>query len=153
MSEKESPQSRMADLAAKLGTDTARKVLPTKFATAFDDAVQQPKREAIRYNNAPLDKDRVENKPTDNIDQKVYWFPESYNALRIELYENWPELWKLVGWPMAFDAVKFCEFMDAALDTKTTFDTHTVDGICKKYLDLLRAKRGLSALHTPSEKA
>ena len=150
----EKPASdRVADLAAKLGADKITKTLPTKFATAFDDAANQPKNEAIRYNNAPLDKDRVENKPTDNIDQKVYWFPASYNALRVEMHDNWPNLWQLVGRAMAFDAVIFCQLMDAALDTKTTFDTHTVDGICKKYLDLLRAKRGLSSLHTPSEKA
>ena len=54
---------------------------------------------------------------------------------------------------MAHDGPVFLELMDAALDTKTTFDTATVGGICAKYIDLLRNKRGLSSIHTTGEKA
>lgn len=139
-------------LADRLGLT---KVLPTKFATPFEDALNLPKQEAYRYNAAPLDKDTGDkrNNPNDHILEKTYFFPEPYNALRIELYENWPKLWEVVGYVMAYDGPVFVELMDAALDTRTTFDTATVGGICAKYLDLLRAKRGLSPLHTPSEKA
>ena len=143
-------------LAEKLGiAGKQTHVLPTKFATPFDDARALPKQEAHRYNAAPLDKDTGDkrNNPNDHILEKTYWFPESYNALRIELFQNWPNLWQAVGYVMAYDGPVFCELMDAALDTKTTFDTATVGGICAKYLDLLRNKRGLSDLHTRSEKA
>lgn len=157
MPTEDSKPSQLFDLARKLGVADraphAQQILPTKLATALDDAMQLPKKEVHRYNNAPLDANRVENKPTDNFDQKIYMFPESYNALRIELSENWKNLWELAGYPMAYDGIRFCQILDAALDTKTTFDTHTVDGICKKYLDLLRNRRGLSSLHTQSEKA
>lgn len=153
-----SNQNKLSDLAAKLGLEGAQsRTLPTKFATAFDDAAALPKHEVHMYNNAPLDSEPgrchapvAENA---NFDQKVYMFPESYNALRRELYEYWPNLFGLVGYAMAFDAVRFIELMDAALDTKTTFDSQKVDGTCKKYLDLLRNKRGLSNLHTAAEKA
>lgn len=134
-----------------------KKTLPTKFATAADDAMNLPKTEVHNYNNGPVDSEpgrmHAPAKPNANFDEKVYMFPESYNALRVELHDNWPTLFKVVGWYMAFDAVRFIEEMDNALDTKTGFDSAKVDAICKKYLDLLRAKRGLSALHSPSEKA
>jgi hypothetical protein len=81
-----------------------------------------------------------------HISEKVYLFPESFNALRIEMDSNWPQLWKAAGWYMAFDSITFIEQMDAALDTKTTFDSAKVDAICRKYLNLLRNKRGLSDL-------
>lgn len=129
-----------------------KKVLPTKFATPLDDAANLPKQEAHDYSSAlPLDNEPGRmNKPAPpgaHISEKVYLFPESYNALRTELDTNWPELWKAVGWFMAFDAVTFIEMMDAALDTKTTFDSQKVDAICKKYLNLLRNKRGISSIH------
>lgn len=135
-----------------------RTVLPTRFATAADDAAQLPKQEAVNHNaNAPLDsepgrmhKPAAENAP---FDEKVYLFPESYNALRIELHDHWPNLFKVVGYWMAMDASTFIELMDDALDQRTTFDTQMVDAICKKYLDVLRNKRGLSSLHTDGEKA
>jgi len=146
-----------SDLAAKLGikSDARLPVLPTKFATAFEDAAALPKHEVHNYNAAPLDKDTGDKQAPENanIDQKTYWFPESYNALRTELYTNWPTLFKAVGYAMAHDGVRFIEMMDAALDTKTTFDSAKVAGICAKYIDLLRAKRGLSPLHSASEKA
>lgn len=144
-------------LADKLGItgDKLTKILPTKFATPFEDAANLPKQEANRYNAAPLDKDTGDkrNDPNDHILEKTYFFPESYNALRRELHDNWPNLWQAVQYVMAYDGPVFVELMDAALDTKTTFDTATVGGICAKYLDLLRNKRGLSSLHRPSEKA
>jgi hypothetical protein len=144
-------------LAERLGisADKQTKVLPTKFATPLEDAFNQPKQETHRYNNAPLDKDTGDkrNDPNDHILEKTYFFPDSFNALRVELHDNWPNLWQAVQYVMAYDGPVFVELMDAALDTRTTFDTATVGGICAKYIDLLRAKRGLSPLHTTSEKA
>jgi len=145
----------MAEESKPLAERLGIKVLPTKFATPFEDAANLPKHESHMYNNAPLDKDTGDQRadPNANIDQKVYWFPEAYNALRIEMHEHWPSLFAAVGWFMAHDGIRFIECMDAALDTKTTFDSAKVNGICAKYLDLLRNKRGLSSLHLPSEKA
>lgn len=125
-----------------------KKTRPIRFATPMDDAANLPKTEAINYSsNLPLDNEpgRMHKPVSENahISEKVYMFPESFNALRRELYENWPNLWLAVGYFMAMDASRFIELMDAALDTKTTFDTAKVDAISKKYLNLLRAKRGV----------
>ena len=140
------------DLSKKLGIDK-RTVLPLRFATPMDDAANLPKHQAVDYSSAlPVDSEpgRMHKapRPGENFDEKVYMFPESYNALRRELYENWPQLFAAVGGPMALDAVHFIELMDAALDTKTTFDSAKVASISLKYLNLLRNKRGLSSLST-----
>lgn len=85
--------------------------------------------------------------PKANFDQKIYMFPESYNALREELYNHWPNLWELVSWCMAFQAEDFVAIMNGALDMKLQVDGNKVDATCQAYLDALRAKRGLSKLH------
>lgn len=77
-----------------------------------------------------------------NFDQKLYYFPESYNALRRELVTNWPELWKLVGWPMAYAANMFVGRMNDALDLNVTLDSSKVDAICSEYYQALLKKRG-----------
>lgn len=128
-----------------------RTVLPLRFATEQDDAANLPKHEAHNYSShLPLDNEPGRmNKPADanaHVSDKVYLFPESFNALRTELDQNWPSLFATVGYFMVFDAVRFIELMDAALDTKTTFDSDKVSAICHKYLNLLRNKRGLSSL-------
>lgn len=136
---------------------STKKTLPTKFPTAFEHEANLPKHEMHNYTGGKVDSEpgRMTKEAPKNahISEKVYLFPESYNALRVELHDNWPHLWKAVGWYMAFDAITFVEQMDAALDTKTTFDSFKVDAICKKYLDLLREKRGLSPLHSAGDKA
>lgn len=128
-----------------------RTVLPTKFATPWDDAAQQPKHEARNYSeHLPMDAGRQStHKPVASdapLEDKVYYFPESYNALRVYLHDAFPNLWQVVGHAMAFDAVKFIEMMDAALDMKTTFDSAKVGAICHRYLNALRAKKGLSPI-------
>lgn len=125
--------------------------LPTKFATPLEDAANLPKHESTDYSSAlPVDNEpgRMHKPAPENahISDKVYLFPESYNALRIELHDNWPQLWQAVSYYMAFDSVTFIEQMDAALDCKTTFDSAKVSAICHRYLNLLRNKRGLSSL-------
>lgn len=126
--------------------------MPVKFATDADDLANLPKKEAVDYSSAlPLDNEPGKmHKPARdgaNFDEKVYMMPESFNALRRELDSYWPSLFARVGYAMAFDAISFIEMMDGALDTKTTFDSAKVDGICNKYLNLLRNKRGISSIH------
>lgn len=137
--------------AAVEGT-SKRTVLPLRFATEQEDMANLPRIEAKDYSSAlPLDSEPGKmNKPAAknaHISDKVYMFPDSFNALRAELCTNWPTLFTRVGYVMAFDSVRFIELMDAALDLRTTFDSAKVDAICKKYLNALRAKRGLSKIH------
>ncbi len=125
------------------------KVLPTKLPTALEHEANLPKQEVTDYSSAlPVDTGRSEHKPATGNDlaDKIYMFPESYNALREELVTNWPNLWDMVGHAMAFDAITFIELMDASLDQKTTWDSAKVGAICHKYWNELRAKRGLSRL-------
>lgn len=93
----------------------------------------------------------VKAKSTDHISKKVYMMPESFNALRRELQANYPTLWQYVQGDMAWNSQRFIHKMDEALGTVTQFDSANVDGICKRFLDKLRAKRGLPALHKSSE--
>lgn len=127
----------------KLGT-----VLPTKFPTAKDHEVNLPKQEVNDYSSA-LAEDKgyqQQNRPATGPDlaDKIYMFPESYNALRRELHDNYPHLFEIVGHAMAFDAVMFIEYMDEALGIKTTWDSAKVGAICHRYWNELRMKRGLA---------
>lgn len=131
--------------------DSWKQVLPTQFPTVADHEANLPKQEVHDYSSA-LPEDigyQQQNKPARegaNFDEKIYMFPESYNALRRELHENYPNLFDIVGHAMAFDAVIFIELMDEALDMKTTWDSAKVGAICHRYWNELRAKRGLSRL-------
>ena len=116
--------------------------------------MNEPNFEPKQTSDANLPKHQQGDTPAPNgthISEKVYLAPESFNQLRKELCEHWPNLWKIVGWHMAFNAPQFCYSMDEALGLISQFDTSNVDGICKRYLDELRFKRGLSRLHQPSE--
>lgn len=79
-----------------------------------------------------------------NFDQKIYMFPESYNALRSELHQHWPILWAIVQYQMAYRADEFVEFMNQACDVKLVLDSDNVDFICSTYLRKLKQMRGLS---------
>lgn len=81
-----------------------------------------------------------------NFDQKIYMFPESYNALRREMVEYWPDIWRLVGWVMGNNGPEFVSRMNAGLQMNLQFDTNKVDSICKTYLNRLRKQRGLGPL-------
>lgn len=86
---------------------------------------------------------------TKNFDQRVYYFPESYNQLRKELCENWPTLWALVSWPMVFAAQVFIENMNEALDMNEVLDSERVDAVCSAYLAELQRRR-FAAAHPSS---
>lgn len=130
---------------------------PIKFPTPAEHELNLPRVEVHSYNNGPVDSEpgrmTAPSRPEDHISQKVYLMPESFNALREELMNHWPNLWQAVQAAMGWNAVVFMQMMDAALDTKTGFDSAKVDAISKKYLDMLRVKRGLSELFTKGEKA
>lgn len=109
--------------------------IPNKLQTG-DDSNRDPK----QYRHDLSVSEKVK-----NFDQKIYMFPESYNALRRELYENWQDtLWPKVAWRMAYKAEEFVEQMNAELNMTIVFDTEKVAWICEQYLSALRKKRGLS---------
>lgn len=92
--------------------------------------------------------------PNASFDKKVYFFPESFNALRRELEENWrdffltasPDTGTSPAWCMVFDAPQFIGFMNGFTGLSIQVDTGSVDYICKQFLNALRAKRGVSKL-------
>lgn len=90
--------------------------------------------------------DQTVERQNSNFDQKIYMFPESYNALRKELIHEWPVYWVAVQWHMAFDAAGFVSMMNVICDRNIQFDTQKVDATCKEFLNSLRKKRGVSPL-------
>lgn len=86
----------------------------------------------------------MSNSNSKNFDQKIYLFPESFNALRSELCQHWPLLWQHVQWPMAFAANLFVERMNDALGLTVVLDSDKVDAICTEYLQALWKLRGVS---------
>lgn len=107
-----------------------------------------PANQQHNYSEDPLKKKK-------NFDEKVYLFPEEFNALRRELEENWltffvtvnPELRVSPAWAMVHDAPKFLGLMNGALDMDMQLDTGNVAGVCLKYLNKLRSMRGVSSVH------
>ena len=100
--------------------------------------------DAARSRHTPYDPATASKK---NFDEKIYMFPESFNALRVELMHYWPHLWQHVGWVMANNAQEFVIRMNDALDMRLQFDTAKVDSICKQFLNKLRSVRGVSKIH------
>lgn len=82
-----------------------------------------------------------------SFDQKIYMFPESYNALRKELMDNWPEIWPLVAWHMAHNGPDFVSIMNAGLQMNVQFDSNKVDATCIAFLNRLREMRGVSPIN------
>jgi hypothetical protein len=89
-----------------------------------------------------------------HFSEKVYLFPESFNALRIELTENFPTFFHSVhpqfgispAYAMVFDAPAFISMCNEATDLAVQVDTGSVDYICKKFLNAFRAMRGVSQI-------
>ena len=113
-------------------------------ASEFKPLVSAGPVDAVRTRHTDYDPAAAEKK---NFDEKIYMFPESFNALRVELLNYWPSLWQVVGWVMANNAQEFVIRMNDALSMNLQFDTAKVDAICKQYLNRLRKERGLSQLH------
>lgn len=97
--------------------------------------------------NAPVEKNA-------HISQKVYLFPEEYNALRRELEDHWATFFHAVNpmigtspaHAMVFDAPTFIGLCNGALDMTVQLDTDNVAGICKQFLNGFRKLRGVSPL-------
>ncbi len=79
----------------------------------------------------------VKGSNTKNFDQKIYMFPPAFNALRKELFENWPALWALAGYRMANMPEEFCALMNDATDLRVIFDSGAVNWMCDKWLNQL----------------
>lgn len=78
-----------------------------------------------------------------NFDQKIYWFPPHFLALREEIANNWTEtLWPKVAWYMANQAEEFIERMNEWCSMRLPFDSAKVDWTCEQYLNKLRRMRG-----------
>jgi hypothetical protein len=99
-----------------------------------------------------------------NFDQKIFWFPESYNELRKEMFTHWnPKVtgkhphhmlaevrWSDVrcSWAMAYDAEMFVEYMNEKLKgvykiaLRTNDDELKIGYICSVFLKELRRIRG-----------
>lgn len=88
-----------------------------------------------------------------HFSEKLFIFPESFHALRIELQTNYPNLWNTpIQYLMWADQAMFIEEMTKALDlVLVDFDSANLEGVCKRFLDELRERRGVSRLHNPSE--
>lgn len=96
----------------------------------------------------------VASKPNDSFDKKVYFFPESFNALRRELQENWREFFEEVNpltgtspaYCMVFDAPQFIGYCNGFTGLTVQFDSESVDAICQTFLNKFRNMRGVSSL-------
>ena len=113
-------------------------------STALGPAIYGGESDNDRNKNLHHHTESHESRDQRNFDQKLYFFPESFNQLRIELQQNWPVLWALVQWRMANRAEEFIEHMNQATDLKLVLDGDKVDFICTQYLKKLRQMRGLS---------
>lgn len=129
-----SPQVQIPSLVKSMQEESARQLAEIKPQTIL------AKEDSGPYKHKPVDKDAP-------FSEKVYLFPESYNALRAELFLYWPNLWSQVGWAMAFKAEDFVERMNDALEMKLQLDGNKVDATCQAYLNKLRQLRGLSPIH------
>jgi hypothetical protein len=88
-----------------------------------------------------------------HFSEKLFIFPESFHALRIELQTYYPNLWNTpIQYLLWADQAGFVEKMTEALSMVIRdFDSANLDGYCKQFLDELRERRGVSRLHPPSE--
>lgn len=92
--------------------------------------------------------------PNAHFSEKIYFFPESFNALRRELEENYPTFFHSVvpgfgyspAWAMVHNAPQFVGFCNGATDLDVMFDSSNVAGICLKFLNAFRAMRGVSPI-------
>jgi hypothetical protein len=99
--------------------------------------------------NAPLT-----NEKQAEFSQKIYMFPESFNALRAELEGNWRpwfhnfnyDMGMSPAYAMVFDAPKFVGMCNGETDEVVQFDSDNVEGMCKTFLNAFRKKRGVKPI-------
>lgn len=92
---------------------------------------------ALGYHFHDMDK----GEKTKNFDQKVFMFPPAFNALRAELHNNWPVLWQLCSYRMAYMPEEFAQIMNDATDLRVVFDSGAINWMCEKWLNALISKR------------
>lgn len=100
--------------------------------------------DSTRHRHTAYDPEAAKKK---NFDQKIYMFPEVFNALRRELMTYWPHTWQGAQWYMGNNAQEFVHYMNDALGLKVQFDSAKVEAICQVFLSKLRSDRGASKLH------
>jgi hypothetical protein len=90
----------------------------------------------------------------EQTDQKVYFFPPEFHALREELQGNWREFFETIN-PitgtspahcMVFDAPQFIGYCNGATGLTVQLDTGDVAGTCKTFLNAFRKMRGVGAI-------
>lgn len=116
-----------ADLRNNLVEQSNSDSAPVLVATEADTD------KALGYHYHDMDK----SSGSKNFDQKIYMFPPAYNALRKELVENWPTLWALTSYRMAFMPEEFCAIMNDATSLRVIFDSGAVNWMCDKWLNEL----------------
>jgi hypothetical protein len=93
-------------------------------------------------------------KPGANFDQKIYFFPPEFHALREELQNNWKDFFETTNplsgtspaYCMVFDAPQFIGYCNGMTGLSLQHDTGDVAGICKKFLNAFRKLRGVGAI-------
>lgn len=88
------------------------------------------------------------------FDQKIYYFPPEFHALRNELQDNWRDFFETVSpisgtspaWCMVYDAPQFIGYCNGMTGLTVQLDTGDVAGICKKFLNAFRKLRGVGAI-------
>lgn len=89
-----------------------------------------------------------------NFDQKIYYFPPEFHALREELQNNWKDFFETINplsgtspaYCMVFDAPQFIGYCNGITGLSLQHDTGDVAGICKKFLNGFRKLRGVGAI-------
>jgi len=74
----------------------------------------------------------------------VHLYPEAYNQLVIKLSREHRDLWRKVGWYMAYDQAEFIAIMNKELDC-LCLPEQSITEVCDKYLRLLGKRIGKQA--------
>lgn len=77
--------------------------------------------------------------------ENVQLFPEIFNELRTEMYNNFPTLWSIVGGMMVHDHENFIEYMNAATDSKVHPLTENLAEGCEVWLKKLKLMKRADA--------
>lgn len=114
-------------------------------------AINAPREHVVAADGVYRDKRVGDNA---NFDQKVYFFPPEFHALREELENNWREFFitanPLSGtspaWCMVHDAPQFIGYCNGMTGQAIQLDTGDVAYICKQFLNGFRKLRGVGAI-------